>query len=351
MAMTDIRNQLLTLLAGVGLSLLLTALMLVALGSDPINVFETLIQGALRDSRSVAATLNFAIPLILASAGLVITFTAGLWNIGVEGQIVMGAVFASWGAQVLALPTPLLVIVNLGLAALGGALWAMLAGVLKTRLGVHEIFGGVALNAIANNIAIYLIAGPWQPPEGGSAQATPPFPEAAWLPVFSSDFPVNLLMLGITAASVVLVFVVLRFTDWGLQLKAVGNNARSALLLGVPTERVSLLAFAACGALAGLAGSHRVLHTYHSLRPLVAGGIGFLGLLVVLLVAYRIIWVPLVAIIAAGMFTGSSRLKILLRLDQSLVGVLQAVVVLMILLVSGVRERWFAKENRSSDDG
>lgn len=330
------------------LSFLLTAAMVLLLGQDPIKVFDTLWSGAFKQSSNIASVFNFWIPLTLASIGLVITFKAGLWNIGVEGQIVMGAIFASWGALYLDLPRPILLPALIILSGVGGAMWAFLAGILKTRLGVHEIFGGVALNATANNIAIYLIAGPWQPPEGGGAQSTPPFPDAAWLGTYSQDFAVPLLMLILTIICLIVVFFILNFTRWGLELKATGNNARSALLLGVATERVSLLAFATCGMLAGFAGAHRVLHTYHALRPLVAGGIGFLGLLVVLLVGFHIVLVPFVAFIGAALFTGSTRVKVLLRIDQSLVGVLQGIVVLMILFSSGVRSRFFKRQSSTN---
>lgn len=321
------------------LSLLLTALLIMFLGEDPIAVFETAWSGAFRDAGRFASVLNFWIPLTLASIGLVVTFRAGLWNIGIEGQMVMGAIFASWGAQALPLPSILLIPISIILAMVGGALWGLLAGVLKTRFGVHEIFGGVGLNALANLLAIYLIAGPWQPPEGGSAQSTPPFPEASHLPVISADFPVSLLMIIITVVATIAVIFMLRGTRWGLELKATGRNPRSALLLGVPTEQVALSAFIVCGALAGIAGSHRVLHTYHSLRPLVTGGIGFLGLLVVLLVSFKGILVPLVTFALAAIIAGSTRVKVLLQLDQSLVGVLQGLLVLLILMFNGVRER------------
>lgn len=321
------------------LSLLLTALLIMLLDEDPIRVFETAWSGAFRDTERVASVFNFWIPLTLASAGLIITFTAGLWNIGIEGQMVMGAIFASWGAQALPLPSVILIPTCIILAMIGGMAWGLLVGVLKTRFGVHEIFGGVGLNALANLLAIYLIAGPWQPPEGGSAQSTPPFPEASRLPVLSDEFPVSLLMLVITVAACLLVIFMLRGTRWGLELKATGKNPRSALLLGVPTERVALLAFVVCGALAGIAGSHRVLHTYHSLRPLVTGGIGFLGLLVALLISFKAIAVPFITFILAAVIAGSTRVKVLLQLDQSLVGVLQGLLVLLILMFNGVRER------------
>lgn len=321
------------------IAVVFTALLIVLVGDNPVEVFETLWAGAFRNTNSLAGVFNFWIPLTLCSMGLIITFTAGLWNIGVEGQVTMGAIFASWAAQFLPLPTVILIPVELALAMLGGALWAAVVGLLKTRLGVHEIFGGVALNSLASVFTIYLISGPWQPPEGGSAHSTPPFPAGSVLPEISTEFPSSLLMLILTAVSIIAVMLALRGTRWGLELKATGKNPKSALLLGVATERSALSAFMVCGALAGLAGAFRVLFTYDSLRPLASGGIGFLALLVVLLVSMRPIAAAVVAFFVAALFVGSTRLKVALQLDQSLADVLQGTVVLLVLLFNGVRER------------
>jgi simple sugar transport system permease protein len=321
------------------ISLAITALLILAVGSDPRAVFEKVWEGAFRDMRAFSGVVNFWIPLTLAAMGLIVTFTAGLWNIGVEGQMIMGAVFASWAALTLKLPPLVLIPVEIALAMLGGALWAALVGLLKIRLGVHEIFGGVALNALANVISIFLISGPWQPPEGGSVRATPLFPTEALLPPFSAEFNVSLLALLIVGTVFVTVVLTLQGTRWGLQLKATGKNARSALLLGVPTRRSALSAFIICGMIAGIAGSYRVLFTYGNLRPLVSGGIGFLALLVVLLVSMRGVWVPLVTFVFAAILGGSARLKVALQLDSSLAGVLQGTLVLVVLLFTGLRQR------------
>jgi simple sugar transport system permease protein len=333
-------------IAPVILALALAALLVLAVGADPLAVLQTIWEGATRDSRALGQMVNFWMPLTLVSIGLIVTFTAGLWNIGVEGQMVMGAVFATWGALTLDLPQPLLVAAEIALAMLGGALWAALAGVLKTRLGVHEIFGGVALNALSNVLLIYLISGPWQPPEGGSVRGTPPFPDAA-IPSFLSDtFKVSLVAVLVVAAALVAVVLALRGTRWGLELKATGKNARSALLLGVPTRRAAMSAFVVCGALAGIAGLYRVLFTFvsASLRPGVSGGIGFLGVLVVLLIAVRPVWVPFVTLIFAVVLGGSARLQIALGVDSSLAGVLQGSLVLIVLLFNGLRGRLAARE-------
>jgi general nucleoside transport system permease protein len=260
----------------------------------------------------------------------------------------MGAIFATWAALYLPLPGILLIPAEILLAMLGGALWAALVGVLKTWLRVHEIFGGVALNALANIVAIYLISNPWKSTEGGTELATPPFPPDALFPPLSPEIGVNPLTFLITLLVIFGVVFALRRTRWGLQLKAIGKNARSALLLGVPTNRTAMSAFMVCGAVAGIAGAYRVLFTFETLRPSISGGIGFLGLLVVLLVAMRALWVPFVAFGFAAILAGSTRLRVTLQLDSSLAGVLQGILVLVTLLSSGLRER--VQESSASND-
>ncbi len=330
------------------ISLLVTAVFIMLVGADPRAVVSKLWSGAFADWASFSNVVNFWIPLTLASIGLVVTFTAGLWNIGVEGQILMGALFATGVALHWQIPAPFLVPVEIVVAMLGGALWALVAGSLKVYLGVHEIFGGVALNALANVIAITLITGPWRSTNGGNSRGTEAFSADAILPPISPELNISLLAFVLVIVAVVVIWLALRGTRWGLQLKATGKNARSALLLGVPTGRSTLSAFMVCGLIAGIAGSYRVLFTFGNLRPLVSGGIGFLALLVVLLVSMRVLWVPIVTFIFALLLGGSAKLKIDLRLDASLIGVLQETVVLVVLLFNGLRQR--LQERRQQKD-
>ena len=245
--------QIAFLLIPVMISLAVAAILVTAVGRDPLEVVDALWKGAFKDSRKLGSVVNFWIPLTLVSIGLVVTFRAGLWNIGVEGQMMMGAIFASWGAQFILVDeslSPLLNVILIALSALGGMFWAFVVGALKIRLRVNEIFGGVALNALVNVISIYMISGPWQPRIGGSAQGTEPFPVPALLPEFSKTFPVNIFMIFLVFAAFAIVMTMLNATRWGLNLKAVGKNMRSARLLGVATERTSMSAFLVCGALA-----------------------------------------------------------------------------------------------------
>ncbi|MEQ8675221.1 MAG: ABC transporter permease [Aggregatilineales bacterium] len=331
------------------LSLVISAILVMLVGRDPLEVAKLIFEGAFRNKRSFAGVLNFFIPLTLVSMGLVVTFRAGLWNIGVEGQMTMGAIFASiipmYFLQHTNLnpedyPAILLVLASVFLAMLGGIFWGMVVGFLKIRLGINEIFGGVALNALADVFSIYLISGPWEPDIGGSAQGTDRFLAPTTFSDLSAEYPTSALALGIVVVATIAVIIALRGTRWGLNLKATGKNARSALLLGVATERVSMSAFMVCGGLAGIAGAYRVLFTFDALRPLVSGGIGFLGLLVALLVATQPLIVPIVTFIFAAILSGSTRLRISMQLDSSLASVLQESVVLMMLIFNGVRETY-----------
>jgi simple sugar transport system permease protein len=327
----------------------LTAGIILLAGENPLEVFSLVWQGSLGSVRSFGGVVNFWTPLMLVCIGLLVTFRGGLWNIGVEGQMMMGAVFATGVALFPpALPSPIVIALALAAAALGGAMWGLLVALLKTRLGVHEIFGGTALNALANVASIYLISGPWLPTEGGSAQGTAPFSASARLPALEGDFAVSLAMLVITIAAFIIVAFALTRTRWGLALKATGRNPRSALLLGVTVERTLISSLLVCGALAGLAGAFRVLFVYGNLRPLASGGIGFLGLLVILLAGMRPLWSVIIAFAFAAILSGSTRLKIALQLDQSLAGILQGILVLVSLLFQGVRERLFVNRMQNN---
>jgi simple sugar transport system permease protein len=307
-----------------------------------------MLQGAFGGTTQFLSVIAFWIPLLLCAAGLLLTFQAGLWNIGIEGQIILGAIAASWVALAVELPALLQVPLEILAAMAGGALWAGITGLLKTRGGVHEIFGGLAMNNLAIILTNYLISGPWQPPEGGSFRGTVPFRAEALLPLYDGS-RFSLLSLMIAGAAFALVILALRNSTWGLKLKALGRNPRSAFLLGVSSNRETVLAIMFCGALAGLGGAVRVLSWFDSLRQSISGGIGYLALLVVMLAAYRLLWTPLVAFFFAAVLNGSITLQLRTQLHSSLGDILTGVMVLFVLLFGDpVRMRGLRKVK---DDG
>ncbi len=307
-------------------------------GAPPLEALRLLWEGSMGSTAKVSDTLTAWVPLTLAAAGLVVTFAAGLWNIGIEGQIVAGAIAATWVAREVPGPSPVLIPLMLLAGVIGGALWALLAGVLKTRGGVNEIFGGLGLDFVASGVAIYLIIGPWKRQGIASTSGTDLFRREAWLPtVGAAQIPV--LAVTIAVAAVIVVYVLMRGTRLGLRLKAVGRNARSARLLGIPTERYTLGAFALCGALVVIAGVVQAAGVHHKLVPSVSGGYGFLAILVVLLAGFRAAWIAPISLFFAAVAVGSTQLSLRLGLDSSLGGVLQGVLVLLVILAGGWQAR------------
>ena len=335
---TNIGLQVAALLLALGLT---TAIMAAA-GAHPISAYRVIIKGAAGSVNNASDVLVAWVPLLLAASGVLVTFAAGLWNIGVEGQIVFGAILTTWLFRLLQTSTlsPVVIII-LGILAgmVGGALWAALAGVLKTFGGVNEIFGGLGLNFVGAAVTLYLIFGPWKRPGIGSLSGTEPFPAKLALPTIAG-LRLSPWSLGLGILAVIVVYVLLERTYFGLKLKATGANPRASFLLGVPTWQYGLLAFLICGALAGLAGAVQVTAVYHRLIPSISSGYGYLGLMVGMLIRYRAVWVAPIALFFAALNIGTIQLPIVLKLDSTLSGVLQGALVLFVVLMEGARQRY-----------
>ena len=331
------------------IALAFAGLLVLLVGEDPLEAFRLILQGSLGSPDKISDTIMVWVPLTLAAAGLVITFAAGLWNIGVEGQIVLGAIGASLISRELQAPPVVLVPLALLMGAVFGIGWALIAGILKTRGKVNEIFGGLGLDFVATGLTLYLIIGPWARPGIASTSGTEPFPREAWLPALEgSRFSPLAVIIAIVAIAAV--WLVLRGTRFGLKLKAVGRNGYSAHLLGIPTERFILGAFAICGALAGLAGAIQATGFHHKLVPSISGGYGFLGILVVLLAGFRAAYVAPIAAFFAIVAVGSVSLTLRLDLNSALGAVLTGVLVLFALLGSGLRS-WLARRRTAKAAG
>jgi len=335
-------------LAAVFMALVFTTLVLVIAQGQPLEAYKNIVIGSFGSPGKIADVLVAWVPLLLAASGLLITFAAGLWNIGIEGQITLGAIFTTWmlrGLQDSTVPPAMIIGMGILAGAIGGAVWASLAGVLKTFGGVNEIFGGLGLNFVATALTLWLIFGPWKRPGIGSMSGTEPFPQALWLPQIEG-FRLSVWSLVIGVAVLILVFLLLQGTYFGLQLKAVGKNGRAAFLLGIPTSRYQMMAFFLCGAFGGLAGAIQVVAVYHRLIPSISSGYGFLGLLVAMLVNYVPLWIAPVALFFAALNIGSIQLPIVLKLDSALSGVLQGALVLFVLMMDGVRRQFLEKVKR-----
>jgi simple sugar transport system permease protein len=345
--MRDTRgNRLLFQIGAILFALIITSLVLFLAGAQPFAAYKYIALGAVGSWDVVTNVLVSWVPLLLATSGLLVTFTVGLWNIGIEGQITLGAIFTTWAMRLLQdsgwNPGIILAIAVLA-GVLGGTLWALLAGALRTFGGVNEIFGGLGLNFVATALNIWLIFGPWKRPGVASMSGTLPFDRSLWMPIAAGSSRLTPATLVIAVVGIIAVYAMIEGTYFGLKLKAVGRNPKSAYILGIPTWQNMMASFAICGVFAGLAGAVQVTAVYHRLIPSISSGYGYLGLMVALLVGYRASLAAPVALFFAALNVGSIQLPIILKLDSSLAGVLQGTLVLFVILGHGVRARLLKK--------
>ncbi len=328
-------NQILFAVMAIGIISLLIWLA----GSDPIAVTASLFYGAFGNINRFARVVANLAPLLLCASGLIFTFTAGLYNLGVEGQIAFGAIATTFVLRLFYPIFPAPVVICLGLIAgcLGGCFWGLLAGTLNVYGRVNEIFAGLGLNFVADGIALYLILNSWKRAGVASMSGTELFDQSLWLGTFGQT-DASPVALAIAFIALGITFIVIKGSYFGLQLQAVGKNLRAAYVLGIPAVSQLLSAFAICGAFAGIAGALQVLAVFHRLIPGISSNLGFLALLVAMIAGFRPIWILPVAFCFSALNIGSLQLPLSLQLESSLAGVIQGILVLLVLLGRGFKQ-------------
>ncbi len=303
-------------------------------GSPPIAAYRHIIKGAFGSWTRLGYVIAVWIPLTLCAIGLLYTFRITLWNIGIEGQVIMGAIFTAGvlRAECAAAYPHFFLMLAFAAGVMGGALWAAGVGFLKTKCNVNEIFSGLGFNFVSQGMILYLIFGPWKRPGTASMSGTEIFPVDLWLSTthFLRISPVGL---GLTLCGLLLTAALFRYTRLGLGLKAIGNNPDASILYGLSPGWYMVFALALAGGFAGLCGSIQVTGVYHRLIPAISSNYGYLGLLVVMLARYRIWPTPFIAFFFACLNVGSIQLPLQLRIDSSLGGVIQGAIVLSALAV------------------
>lgn len=322
--------------AAVLLALMLTIIVMLPSGASPFETIYILFKGGLSSMSKIGRVLAGWVPLTLCAVGLLVPFTARLWNIGVEGQVIMGAIFATAALRPFDEGGAMQIALALGAAMLGGALWALLAGMLRVFGRIHEIFSGLGLNFVALGVTLWLIFGPWKRPGVASMSGTQPIDISLWLPRLGK-LSVSSVALCLAVAALIVIYILLHRTEWGLKLRAVGENPKAATLFSLGPRRKLLQAFMICGALAGLAGAIQVLGVYHRLLPAISSNYGYTALLVGMMASFRLGLVPFICLFFAILNVGSIQLPLQLGLDSSLSGVIQGVMVLSVFIISGLR--------------
>jgi general nucleoside transport system permease protein len=323
----------LSYLLGIAASLAAFSAILLTFGYNPITSMEGLAIGSFGTTFLASETFVLMAPLLLAALAFLVGFRARFYNIGVEGQLYIGALSAYLvGSQLGGLPNVAAIPLVLLASVAGGTLWLALPLLMRVRLQVNEIFPTLVMNFIALDVVNWLTAGPIKDPNSGNLQ-TPVLPQSAWLPVIVPGTRFNVGIL-VAAAAAILVYVVLYKTVLGYEIRASGANPRAAKGGGVDVSRSVLTVGLISGGLAGLAGMVVVTGAEHLLAQNFSPGYGYQGIAVAALGTFHPLGTFVASVLYAALSIGGESLqRSAAAIPIELTYVLQATIVLSVLIV------------------
>ncbi len=341
--------------SGMLAALLVGAVMLLLMRANPLAAYAAMISGALGDVSGITQSLAKATPLLLVGLGICIAFRASVINIGGEGQIIAGALMATWFPLTFRTwPGWLLIPATLIMGFIAGAAWGFVPGVLKARLNVNEILSTVMMNAIALQLMNLLLRGPLIDPAGVAAGTylaqSERLPEQVWLPKL---VPQTLLHAGAIVAVVlaVAVYIFLWRTTIGYRIRAVGLNPDAARYAGINVPFYQALSLTLAGGFAGLAGVCEVIGVQHQLLEGITGGYGFSGIVAALFGGLH----PLGLIPASWLFgtllVGADKMQRAVQVPSALVNTIMGLVVLFVVGSALLSRRWAARRMAAASRG
>ncbi|MEE4165179.1 MAG: ABC transporter permease [Desulfocapsaceae bacterium] len=318
------------LLGAITVSLLVSGIFLMIGGTSPVDGITTLFSGAFGSRFAFEDALLKATPIFLCSLGVAIAFRLQVWNIGAEGQFALGAVGATW----LALSFPeapawLVLPAMIVMAALAGGLWGLIPALLRQKLKTNEIIVTLMMNYIAILILDYLVYGIWKDPASFGFPMTPEFSEAAVVGrIGSSNFSWGLVHCFVLGT---LLWVFLRFTRIGFEIKAAGDSVRAARYAGIPYDRLVMLVMVLSGALAGWAGFLEASSTVNRLQPSIMSGYGYTAIVVAWLARLNPFFIAVAAFMLAGLRVGVESLQLDLQIPAAFGGIIEGLILLTVL--------------------
>ncbi len=309
-------------------ALLASAVIMVFIGYNPLQVFGKLVEGSLSSAYRFRETVNKTIPLVVLSLGIAIAFRMKFWNIGAEGQFYLGA----FGASLVAfsfgdLPAAILLPFMFGTAFLFGGLWALVPAVLRARFSVSETLVTLMLNYVALKWISYLQYGPWKDPAANGFPKFSPFSKNAMLP--------NLLGIHIgwliALALVVIMYILMKRTKLGYEIDVLGESEATARYAGMNVTRITLIAILISGGLCGAAGMMQASAIEHSLSDQLSGGLGFTAVITTWLARLSPPVIVLVSFLFSMLLQGGAFLQSSLKIPSSVAGILQGIIIFFVL--------------------
>ena len=308
-------------------ALLVSAVLIAIAGTNPLQAYGALLHGAVGSVRNIAETMVKAIPLMLAGLGIAIAFRGRIWNVGAEGQLLLGAVGAAGvGLAFSDLPVYVFLPLTIAAAFVLGALWGSIPGVLKAWFDASEIVVSLMLNFVAILFVTYLISGPWRDPLVND-------PQTAVVAVNSQLprlVPNTRLHSGIVLALICafLTYLLLFRTTLGYKIRATGGSIEAARVGGINVKVIVTITMMLSGGLAGLAGMSEVSGLHHRLLNGISPGYGYTAIVVALMGELHPLWIPFAAILFGGLLVGGEAMQRAVGVPGALVQVIVGLIVL-----------------------
>jgi ABC-type uncharacterized transport system permease subunit len=293
---------------------------------SPIDGFSALFDGAFGTTSEFAETLVSATALLFPALGIALAFRAGLFNIGAEGQLILGGLAAGVAGVFVPGPPIVSIVVTLLAGAIAGGFWGGIAGFLKARFGANEVIATLMLNVIAVLLATYAVNGPLHFASANEGE-TPLLAHSAWLPTIVPDTRLTISIVIALLLALALRFVFNR-TVFGFELRAAGEAPQAARRAGIDLSRIALLAMTFSGAIAGLGGATLVTGVLHRFNTGLSPGYGFVAIAVALVGNLEPVWIAVAAFAFGILQNGALSMQAEANVPRDIVNVVEGLVII-----------------------
>ena len=310
------------------LSLVFSGLILLLFKLNPIEVFKTIIIGSVGSEMRIHQTIIKSVPLIITSLGVLVAFKMKFWNIGGEGQILMGAFAASYVALFFPdMPKVLALTLMVIAAVIGGGIWAFIPAFFKAKMGINETIFTLMMNYVAIKFVTFLQYQAWMDPNAKGFPRIAPFPEWALLPKL---FGVHIGYI-IAIVLVVLVHLFIKYTKKGYEITVVGESIETARYAGMNINKIIVIAMLISGGLCGIAGMIQVSGVEKTLAVGISGGYGFTAIITAWLARLNAISAFFVCIVFAMLLQGGAYIQVNLNVPSTVANVVQGTILFFVL--------------------
>ncbi len=317
------QQALLIRLTTIAMALVILGIFIALIGKNPFEVYWGMIVGSVGSLYRLKDTLILTIPLTLSALGIGMAFKMKFWNIGGEGQIVMGALFGSFVAlKMPALPHFWVLPAMVAFGFIGGGIWALIPTFFKVRFDTNETLFTLMLNYIAIKFVVFLQYGPWKDPLARGFPKIPNFPEWAILPDFFGIHAGWVL----TIFTIAIIHILLNHTKTGFEISVIGSSINTARYAGMEVDKVFLKTLFISGGLCGMAGILQASGVNETLTAQVSGGMGYTAIIVAWLSGVQPLIIPIVAFLFSMMKQGADFIQTAFQIPKSAADILQSLI-------------------------